>query len=93
MPITSSQSHRTYIDKIAMRTNCAKLHGQTGEDKTMSRMAKLKQSQSRRSQSKRRKFQNVILLCSLQKKLHYIELVFSYKFILTTYGYTLYGEL
>lgn len=68
MPITSSQSHRTYIDKIAMRTNCAKLHGQTtGEDKTMPRMAKLKQSQSRRSQSKRRKFQNVILLCSLQK--------------------------
>lgn len=30
---------------------------------------------------------------ALYKKSHYIELVFSYKFILTTYGYTLYGEL
>lgn len=73
--ITSSQSHRTYIDKIAMRTNCARLHGQTGGKKTMPKMAKLKQSQSGRSQSERRKFKNVILLCYSYKKVHYIELV------------------
>lgn len=69
MPITSSQSHRTYIDKIAMRTNCAKLHGQTGEDKTMSRMAKLKQSQSRRSQSKGES-SKMLYYFALYKKLH-----------------------
>lgn len=40
----------------------------------MPKMAKLKQSQSRRSQSERRKFKNVILLCYPYKKARYIEL-------------------
>lgn len=92
MPITSSQSHRTYIDKIAMRTNCAKLHGQTGETRQCRGWRNLNRANQGEAKVKGES-SNMLYYFALNKKLHYIELVFPNKFILTTYGYTLYCEL